>query len=78
VLEALRARCPLALSRIPAHLEVAGPGVPDFAPDDPRECALAIRAALASPPPEELKGRYSWDSSARLLVEGWCQALAGR
>ncbi len=49
VLEALRARCPLAISRIPAHVEVAGSGVASFAPDDARACAEAIRAALAAP-----------------------------
>jgi alpha-1,3-rhamnosyl/mannosyltransferase len=78
VLEAQRARCPLAVSRIAAHVEVAGAGVPSFAADDPRECAAAIRAALASPAPVALNARYSWDSSARALVEGWDRFLAGR
>jgi len=73
VLEALRARCPLALSRIPAHLEVAGADVPNFAPDDPRACAAAIRAALSAPPTHDHGQRYSWDASARALVEGWEQ-----
>jgi glycosyltransferase involved in cell wall biosynthesis len=78
VLEALRARCPLAVSRIPAHLEVAGPDVPAFAPDDPRACAAAIRAALGSAVPPGLSERYSWDRSALALVEGWERCLAGR
>jgi len=73
VLEALRARCPLALSRIPAHLELAGADVPSFPPDDPRACAAAIRAALAQPPAPDPGQRYSWDASARALVEGWEQ-----
>jgi glycosyltransferase involved in cell wall biosynthesis len=77
VLEALRARCPVAVSRIPAHLAVAGASVPSFSPDDPRECALAIRAALTAPVAADLSRRYSWDSSARQLVAGWEGFLAG-
>jgi len=76
-LEALRARCPLAVSKIPAHLEVAGGAVASFAPDDPRACAAAIRAALAAPARCEAGKRYSWDASARALVEGWEQCLSG-
>ncbi len=78
VLEALRARCPLALSRIPAHLELAGGAVVSFAPDDARACAEAIRAALAAPAPSGFTERYSWAASALALVEGWDRFLAGR
>lgn len=77
-LEALRARCPIAVSRIPAHVEIAGEGVASFAPDDPRACAAAIRVALAAPAPARVTERYSWDASARALVEGWAQFLARR
>jgi alpha-1,3-rhamnosyl/mannosyltransferase len=78
VLEALRARCPVAVSRIAAHLEVAGEHVPRFSPDDPRECAAAIRAALALPAVAGVSERYSWDLSARALVEGWDRFLEFR
>ncbi|MBK7644841.1 MAG: glycosyltransferase family 4 protein [Planctomycetes bacterium] len=77
VLEALRAGCGVALSRIPAHLEVAGALVRSFAPDDARACAEAIRAALRDPPPDAaVPRRYSWEASARSLVEGWEAFLA--
>jgi len=75
VLEALRARCPLALSRIPAHLEIAGSALPSFAPDDVPGCAAAIRAALMAPAAEPAS-RFSWDESARALVAGWEAVLA--
>jgi glycosyltransferase involved in cell wall biosynthesis len=81
VLEAQRARVPLAIARAGALVEVAGAGVPSFSPDDERECAQAIRAALASSA-EALETharaaeRYSWDESARALVEAWCWAAA--
>ena len=78
VLEALRARCPLAVSQIPAHLEVAGSGVPSFSLDDARACVAAIRAALAAKAADDVTERYSWDASARALVEGWAQFLARR
>lgn len=76
VLEALRARCPLAISRIPAHVEVAGALVPSFDPRDAHACAAAIRAALAAPAVQAISERYSWDASARALVAGWERFLA--
>ena len=74
LLEAQRARCPLAISRIAAHIEVAGGGVPSFDPSDAQACATALRRALAGC--AEFNSRYSWDASARALVAGWDRALA--
>ena len=78
-LEAQRAHAPLAISAIPAHLEVAGDGAPSFG-DDPADCARAIHAALAQPNAEleaaaRAAERYSWDDSAQSLVEAWRWAL---
>jgi glycosyltransferase involved in cell wall biosynthesis len=73
-IEAQRARAPLAIARTPALLEVAGPGTPSFAPEDARECARAIRAAIAGSAIEGAfadAARFSWDRSARALVEAW-------
>ena len=75
-LEARRARAPLAVSRIPALVEVAGESAPSFSPDDAAECARAIRAAVGTDV-EQLERsaaaaeRFRWDESARLLVEAW-------
>jgi len=76
-LEAARARCPLAVSAIRAHMEVTGELVPLFSTDDPRACAAAIRAALKAPVASGIAERYTWDGSARALVDGWEQALSG-
>ena len=76
VLEAQRARAPLAISSAGALVEVAGPGVPRFDPGDAAGCAAALRSALAQPA-EALEeaarraGRFSWDGSARLWVAAW-------
>jgi len=79
VLEAQRARAPLAVAAAGALLEVAGPGVPHFAPDDVAGCAAALRAALAARPEAlEASGlraeRFSWADSARALVRSWTEA----
>jgi glycosyltransferase involved in cell wall biosynthesis len=76
VLEAQRAGAPLAIARAGALPEVAGAGVPSFSPDDPAECAAALRAALASGPAELAEhaaraARFRWDDSAARLVEAW-------
>ncbi len=76
VLESLRARCPTAVSRIPAHREIA-PQAPSFAPDDPAECVRAIRAALSGGAAPLKAERFSWDRSAAALVDFWCRAHAG-
>ncbi len=77
--EAMRASAPLAVSSIPAHLEVCSKGVPSFA-DDPEECARAIQQALALAPAKLAEfrqdaSRYTWQASAQKLVESWCRAL---
>lgn len=82
-IEAQRARVPLAIARTPALLEVAGPGAPSFAPEDPAECARAIRAALAVTDAAIERGvlhaaRYSWDASALALVDAWTASAALR
>jgi O-antigen biosynthesis alpha-1,3-rhamnosyltransferase len=77
LLEAQRAGCPLAVSRIDAHVEVAGADVPSFDVDDARGCAAAIHTALAQPAPQAITNRYSWDASALALVQGW-EALFNR
>ncbi len=79
-LEAQRARAPLAISAIPAHIEVAGDDTPQFG-DDPDECARAIHAALARSEAQleaaaSSGARYSWDDSAERLVAVWRGALA--
>jgi glycosyltransferase involved in cell wall biosynthesis len=79
-LEARAAGVPVAVSRSPALLEVAGAGTPSFAPDDPAGCAAAVRAAIATPSAElaaasERARAYRWDDSARLLVEAWVDAV---
>ncbi|MEO6710820.1 MAG: glycosyltransferase family 1 protein [Planctomycetota bacterium] len=80
VLEAQRARVPVAISRAGALLEIAGPDTPSFAPDDPAECAHAIRAALATPAREldaaALRSqRFTWKDSAARLVAAWETAV---
>ncbi len=80
-IEAQRARAPLAIARSPALVEVAGSDVPAFLPADPGECARAIRAAMSAPK-EALDraaaraARFTWDASARVLVDCWCGATA--
>lgn len=79
VLEAQRAHAPLAIAEAGALPEVAGEGVPRFPPDDPAACARAIRAALALSAATlaahaQRAERFSWEASARLLVEAWSAA----
>lgn len=76
VLEAQRARAPLAIADAGALPEVAGPSAPRFAPDDPAACARALRAALASDAATleaaaAHAAGYRWDTSARALVDAW-------
>jgi glycosyltransferase involved in cell wall biosynthesis len=79
VLEAQRARVPLAIADAGALPEVAGADVPLFPTEDPAAAAAAIRAALGSPP--ELLERcarrasaHTWDASAGGLVDAWYRA----
>jgi len=81
VLEAQRARAPLAIAAAGALPEVAGPGVPSFAPDDAAGCAAAVRAALtldAATLADHARRaeRFTWDASARRLVDAWTAAAA--
>jgi glycosyltransferase involved in cell wall biosynthesis len=75
-LEAQRARAPLAVARGSSLNEVAGAGTPDFAPNDPAECARALHAAIALPPADlerarQRADRFTWDAAAR----AWFDAL---
>jgi glycosyltransferase involved in cell wall biosynthesis len=81
-LEAMRARCPLAVSSAGALPEVA-PDAPRFAPDDAAGCAEAIRAALdederALDAAEQRAAALTWDASASALVEAWRLASAAQ
>lgn len=67
--EALRARCPVAVSDIPAHREVVGDAVPSFAVDDAEGAVQAIRRALRSDAPAAPE--HTWDACA----ERWFAAL---
>lgn len=80
-LEAQRAGAPLAVARIAALREVAGESAPSFSPDDPIECARAIRSAMSAPreaieAARQNAARFSWDASARALLDAWCAAIA--
>jgi glycosyltransferase involved in cell wall biosynthesis len=73
--EALRAGAPLAVSRIPAHMEVCPPEIAAFE-NDPADCARAIHEALATPPGKlsafrAASDRFNWQASAATLVECW-------
>ena len=76
-LEAQRAGVPLCVSGAGALTEVAGSHVPHFAPDDPVDCARAIRAALSTPSTQldedrVRAARFTWRRSADRLCEAWC------
>lgn len=76
VLEAQRARVPLAISDAGALPEVAGADVPSFRPDDVEGAADAIRRALTTPlhvldEHAERASRFSWMKSAEVLAEAW-------
>jgi glycosyltransferase involved in cell wall biosynthesis len=75
-LEALAAGVPLAVSDIPAHVEVASDAAELFPCGDAAACAAALRRALAHGPEHATRGRavaarFSWDTSARV----WCDGL---
>lgn len=79
-LEALKAGCPLACSDIPAHREVTAGHAAFFRSGDAADCARAVLEALAARPGPDSRRqaeRYSWDASARRLVDAW-GALAAR
>ncbi len=75
-LEAQRARVPVAVSTSKALMEVAGPDVPHFVPNDPAGCAAALRRAIATDPTTlerhaERAARFTWDAAADAWVAGW-------
>ncbi len=79
-LEALLAQVPLAVSEIPAHMEVTEGVTPHFA-GTPEACARAIREALQMKPAQladlaQRALRFSWDESAAILARTWMQAAA--
>ena len=81
VLEAQRARAPLAVSDTDALAEIAGEGVPRFATDDPAACARAIRLALGTDEETLTRHahralRFTWAASARAWVDGWRAAVS--
>jgi glycosyltransferase involved in cell wall biosynthesis len=81
VIEALRAKAPVAIAAAGALPEIAGPGVPQFAPDDPLDCARAIHEALEldAGQRDELArnaARFAWQKSAERLVEVWREVAA--
>jgi glycosyltransferase involved in cell wall biosynthesis len=82
VLEAQRARAPLAIANAGALPEVAGEGVPRFEPGDVEGCARAIREALGVDGDwldarARAAERFRWEESARRLVEAWTGAVEG-
>jgi glycosyltransferase involved in cell wall biosynthesis len=83
VLEAQRARAPLAIADAGALPEVAGPGGPRFPPDDAAACARAIRAALQEDAATlaaraQRAERFTWAASADALVAAWTAAVSAR
>lgn len=73
--EALRAGCPVAVSSIPAHLEVGGDGAVPFAPDSPDGFARAVMECVAvsavhRPPGAERR----WDDCAGRWYEALLRA----
>ncbi len=82
VLEAARARVPLAIAGTPALVEVAGPDASVFAPEDPAACARALRSALSAPAEAidraaRRASAFRWDDAAAKLVESWCGIWPG-
>jgi glycosyltransferase involved in cell wall biosynthesis len=71
--------CPVLCSDIPVFREVMGGSARYFDPDAPASIASAMRSALAekepggpdgttAPPVDALRGKFSWDASARGLA----------
>jgi glycosyltransferase involved in cell wall biosynthesis len=72
--EARRAGAPLAVSRLPALLEVAGARTPSFGADDPAGCARAIHSALGAPAIAS-SNEFTWSAAAQALLEAWSAAV---
>tara|TARA_R110002072_G_scaffold301639_2_gene481814 strand:+ start:1237 stop:2298 length:1062 start_codon:yes stop_codon:yes gene_type:complete len=78
LLEAARARAPIAMSDLPAHREVLGDAVPRFDVDDPDGCARALRAAMSeSDATLEQRARDVASVTWSLVAEKWFDTLRG-
>lgn len=83
VAEAQRAGVPVAIARAGALPEVAGPDAPSFDPDDPAECADALRRALGLAPEllaaaRERASARTWDAAAERVLTAWRAAAETR
>jgi glycosyltransferase involved in cell wall biosynthesis len=84
VAQALCAGIPLVAADASSLPEVAGPGIPLVAPDDPAAWARALAATLADRAAAEARAsarrhaaiaRFSWSSAARATLEVYVRAL---
>jgi glycosyltransferase involved in cell wall biosynthesis len=84
VAQALCAGVPLVAADASSLPEVAGPGIPLVAPDDPAAWARALAAKLADRAAAEARAsarrhaaiaRFSWSSAARATLEVYVRAL---
>lgn len=75
-LEALRAGCPVAVSRIPAHEETLRHTPEYFQVDDPESCVRALRTAMAETPPRGAPRFHTWDECAEAWVAGLSRAVS--
>lgn len=71
LVEALRARAPVAASALEVHRELAGDAVSYFEPDDPLALARAVHGARA---PQFAPRHPSWDEAALACVAAWSAA----
>lgn len=75
--EALRAGCPVAVSSIPAHLEVSGDGALHFAPDSPDDFARTVMECIATSEVRRPPGTTRrWDDCAARWYEALLRASA--
>jgi glycosyltransferase involved in cell wall biosynthesis len=79
LVDAVDAGCPVICSDIPVFREVMETGAFFFPPGDPAAMADRMGRVLAGGRPDAglLRGKYSWDASARALLEGIDATLAG-
>ncbi len=81
--EAARALAPLAVSDIPAHIEVVSEHTPRFETSDAQSCARAIHAAISAGAQLRAQARdfaeqFRWDTAAEQLAAAWCTAHQAR
>ena len=78
-LEAVRAGCPVAASKIPAHCETLGEGEFMFDVEDERNCAGVLRAVLSGRVhPAATHAPRTWDLCADAWAAGLAQAVSGQ